>query len=72
MQAVTYSKRIERFQAALAGQADLAFFPISADLQYLAGVQREMPTFGAVRHPGCSRPAVVATSRRQISTTRAG
>ena len=52
MLAATYSKRIERFQAALAGQADLAFFPISADLQYLAGVQREMPTFGAVRHPG--------------------
>ena len=47
-----YPQRISKFQQALSGQADLAFFPISADLQYLAGVEREMPTFGAVRHPG--------------------
>lgn len=47
-----YAQRIQKFQQALDGKADLAFFPISADLQYLAGVEREMPTFGAVRHPG--------------------
>jgi Xaa-Pro aminopeptidase len=32
--------------------ADLVFIPISADLQYLTGVQRDMPTYGAIRHPG--------------------
>lgn len=47
-----YTSRLNVFQQALAGKADLAFFPISADLQYLTGVPREMPTFGAVLHPG--------------------
>lgn len=47
-----YNSRLQTFQAALAGKADLAFFPISADLQYLTGIPREMPTFGAILHPG--------------------
>lgn len=47
-----YTSRLKTFQQALAGKADLAFFPISADLQYLTSVPREMPTFGAVLHPG--------------------
>jgi Xaa-Pro dipeptidase len=32
--------------------ADFAFLPRSADLQYLTGVPRDMPNFGAVMHPG--------------------
>ncbi len=47
-----YQKRISTFQTDLQGLADVAFLPISADLQYLTGIQRAMPTFGAVRHPG--------------------
>lgn len=47
-----YEARIKNFQQALHGKADVAFFPLSADLQYLAGVSREMPTFGATHHPG--------------------
>jgi Xaa-Pro dipeptidase len=47
-----YKGRIERFQQILASAADVAFFPISADLQYLTGVPRDMPNFGAVLHPG--------------------
>jgi Xaa-Pro aminopeptidase len=47
-----FSSRINAFLEAINGKADLAFFPISADLQYLVGVGREMPTFGAIRHPG--------------------
>ncbi|MFQ5406901.1 MAG: M24 family metallopeptidase [Anaerolineales bacterium] len=47
-----YTDRLRRFQSLLAGQADLVFFPISADLQYLAGVPRDVPNFGAVLHPG--------------------
>ena len=44
--------RIPTFQADLQDLADVAFFPISADLQYLTGIQRPMPTFGTIRHPG--------------------
>ena len=47
-----YGERLERFQERLAGVADLAFLPISADLQYLTGVPRDIPNFGAVLHPG--------------------
>jgi Xaa-Pro aminopeptidase len=36
----------------LAGRADLAFFPFSADLEYLTGVPRDIPNYGAVLHPG--------------------
>lgn len=44
--------RLQQFQALLDGEADLAFFPISADLQYLTSVPRDIPNYGAVIHPG--------------------
>lgn len=44
--------RLQRFQAILADQADLAFFPISSDLQYLTGVPRDIPNYGHNIHPG--------------------
>jgi Xaa-Pro dipeptidase len=44
--------RLMLFQNRLGGIADLAFFPISSDLQYLTGVPRDIPNFGAVMHPG--------------------
>ncbi len=48
-----YSKRIADFQERLSGKADVAFFPVaSSDLQYLTGVPRDIPNFGAVLHPG--------------------
>lgn len=48
-----YTKRIRDFQEHLGNQADVAFFPVaSSDLQYLAGVPRDIPNFGAVMHPG--------------------
>lgn len=47
-----YQARLEAFLGRLEGWADLAFFPVSADLQYLTGLPRPMPHFGAVRHPG--------------------
>lgn len=47
-----YPERSKAFQALLQGEADAAFFPISADMQYLTGVQRPFPNFGAVHHPG--------------------
>lgn len=49
---MNYPQRISSFQSNLQGRADIAFFPISADLQYLTGIQRDFPTFGAIRHPG--------------------
>jgi Xaa-Pro aminopeptidase len=48
----TYKVRLQRFQKTLGTAADLAFLPISADLQYLTGVPRAMPHFSAVLHPG--------------------
>lgn len=49
---MNYQQRLAAFQSHLAGQAELAFFPLSADLQYLTGVPRDIPNFGAVLHPG--------------------
>lgn len=46
----THSQRIEQFQKIL--DADLVFLPISSDLQYLTGVPRDVPNFGATIHPG--------------------
>jgi Xaa-Pro dipeptidase len=47
-----YSSRIDRFAADLAAEGELAFLPVSADAQYLTGVPRPMPNFGATLHPG--------------------
>lgn len=47
-----YSDRIRRFQAALAGAADVAFLPIATDLEFLMGVPRDIPNFGVTLHPG--------------------
>lgn len=44
--------RLQQFQAILANRADLAFFPVSTDLHYLAGVPRDIPNYGATMHPG--------------------
>lgn len=49
---MNHAQRLAAFQERLVGQADLAFFPLSADLQYLTGVPRDIPNFGAVVHPG--------------------
>jgi Xaa-Pro aminopeptidase len=49
MEALT---RLKEFQLLLAEVADLAFLPASADLQYLTGVPRDIPNYGAVIHPG--------------------
>ncbi|UCC51406.1 MAG: aminopeptidase P family protein [Anaerolineaceae bacterium] len=46
------STRLNKFQALLAEVADLAFFPVSADLEYLVGIPRDIPNYGAVMHPG--------------------
>lgn len=49
---MNYNERIINFQERLGSQADVAFFPHSADLQYLTGVPRDIPNYGAVIHPG--------------------
>ncbi|MBZ0283166.1 MAG: Xaa-Pro peptidase family protein [Anaerolineae bacterium] len=49
---MSYTERIARFQANIDGQVDLAFFPHSADLDYLTGVPRDIPNFGVTIHPG--------------------
>jgi Xaa-Pro dipeptidase len=47
-----YMTRLTEFQTLLGKEADLAFFPVSADLEYLTGVPRDIPNYGAVMHPG--------------------
>ncbi len=44
--------RLRQFQEILSQRADLAFIPISSDLQYLTGVPRDFPNYGHVIHPG--------------------
>jgi len=47
-----FAERLSRFRDELSGNADLLFLPISADLQYLTGIPRELPNFGAIIYPG--------------------
>ena len=47
---MVYDQRLQQFRQIL--DADLAFFSISSDLQYLTGIPRDIPNFGATIHPG--------------------
>src|SRR6056297_142110 len=47
-----FEQRMEAFRDRLGDVADAAFLPVSADLQYLTGVPRDVPNYGAVLHPG--------------------
>ncbi len=48
-----YQGRVNRFRQQMAAASiDVAFLPISADLQYLTGIPRDMPNFGATLYPG--------------------
>lgn len=49
---MNYAERLDRFRRQIDGAADLVFLSISADLQYLTGVPRDLPNYGAVLHPG--------------------
>lgn len=46
------NERTKRFQELLGESADLAFLPISTDLEYLTNVPRDIPNFGVTLHPG--------------------
>ena len=48
----TYAERMSRFQGTIDGKADLVFFPIGTDLDYLTGIHREIPNYGRNLHPG--------------------
>ena len=47
-----FNNRLEKFQNLIEGQVDVVFLPISSDLQYLMGVPRDVPSYGAILHPG--------------------
>jgi Xaa-Pro dipeptidase len=49
---MTSPTRLQRFQSLLAGKVDLAYIPICTDLDYLAGISRDIPNFGVTLHPG--------------------
>lgn len=48
----SYADRMTRFQEMLDGQADLVFFPMGTDLDYLTGLHRDIPNYGRNLHPG--------------------
>lgn len=62
---MNYAERIQQLQALLEGQADLAYFPHSADLQYLTGVPRDIPNYGTTIHPGAWLEGVWMTPKHQ-------
>ena len=45
---MSFTERIQRFQKSITGKVDVVFLPISTDLQYLTGVPRDIPNYGAV------------------------
>lgn len=48
-----YDRRVERLQEAMRRDGvDVAFFPRSTNLQYLTGIERGVPNYGNVVHPG--------------------
>jgi Xaa-Pro dipeptidase len=48
-----YDKRVNLLhQQMVSALIDLVFLPISADLQYLTGIPRDMPHYGALLYPG--------------------
>src|SRR5260221_2392536 len=50
---VDYQKRLAGLRQQMAqASIDVVFLPISADLQYLTGIPRDMPIYGAVLYPG--------------------
>jgi Xaa-Pro aminopeptidase len=44
--------RLGRFKTLLQDRADVAFIPISTDLEYLFGIARDIPNYGVTLHPG--------------------
>ncbi|MEM9249859.1 MAG: Xaa-Pro peptidase family protein [Pseudomonadota bacterium] len=48
----SYADRLKRFQESLNDQADLVFFPMGTDLDYLTGIHRDIPNYGRNLHPG--------------------
>lgn len=48
----SYNERMARFQQLLGQHADLAFIPITTDLEYLTGIARDIPNYGVTLHPG--------------------
>ena len=50
---MNYHARLAAFQKRMVDASiDLAFLPITADLQYLTGIPRDMPNFGATLYNG--------------------
>jgi Xaa-Pro dipeptidase len=48
-----YAKRLSLLrQQMVSASIDVVFLPISADLQYLTGIPRDIPNYGAVLYPG--------------------
>jgi len=47
-----FLSRVDQLRSTLDQDVPLVFIPLSADLQYLCGVERDFPSFGAIHYPG--------------------
>ncbi|MFP4312383.1 MAG: M24 family metallopeptidase [Nitriliruptoraceae bacterium] len=63
-----HAARRRRFDALMDQEGvDLAWFPISADLEYLTGIQRRVPTFGEVNYThGWATGAFLARGKEPV------
>lgn len=48
----SYQDRMTKFLSLIEGRADLVFFPMGTDLDYLTGIHRDIPNYGRNLHPG--------------------
>jgi len=46
------AERMSRFMDLIEGRAELVFFPMGTDLDYLTGIHRDIPNYGRNLHPG--------------------
>jgi len=48
----SYKDRMAKFQGMIGGKADLIFFPMGTDADYVTGIHRDIPNYGRNIHPG--------------------
>ena len=65
----SHADRMKRFVEDAGDGADLVFFPMGTDLDYLTGIHRDIPSYGRNLHPGMwLEGAWIAPGREPILT----
>jgi Xaa-Pro aminopeptidase len=66
---IDFAQRMKRFQEQLGAHAELAFVPVSTDLEYLTGIPRDIPNFGVTLHPGAWLEGAWISPRGSVTVT---